>query len=108
SCNEAIQFLLRGLLDCFASLAMTGRGRRKPLPVIARSSCDEAIQFLLRGLLDCFASLAMTARGRRKSHAVIARCASFATTARGERKPRRALLSGLRAASARLFPAASG
>jgi hypothetical protein len=32
------------LLDCFAALAMTGRGRWKPHPVIARSSCDDAIQ----------------------------------------------------------------
>jgi hypothetical protein len=34
SCDEAIQFF-SWLLDCFASLAMTGRGRRKLQPVIA-------------------------------------------------------------------------
>jgi hypothetical protein len=33
-----------GALDCFAPLAMTLRGQRKPHPVIARSTCDEAIQ----------------------------------------------------------------
>src|SRR4051812_4870813 len=33
------------LLDCRASLAMTGRGRRKPFSVIARRTCDVAIQF---------------------------------------------------------------
>src|SRR5207253_9047630 len=32
------------LLDCRASLAMTGRVRRRPLPVIARRSCAVAIQ----------------------------------------------------------------
>src|SRR5436190_5376332 len=32
------------LLDCSASLAMTGRVQRRPLPVIARRSCAVAIQ----------------------------------------------------------------
>src|SRR5436190_15508858 len=62
SCDEAIQLLLRGSLDCFASLAMTLRDRRKPLPVIARRSCAVAIQLLLYGALDRVASLAITAR----------------------------------------------
>ena len=32
------------LLDCRASLAMTGRGRRKPYPVVARRACAAATQ----------------------------------------------------------------
>src|SRR5438046_4409242 len=72
TCDEAIQFFLRGQLDCFAPLAMTRRVRRRRFPVIARSNCDEAIQRLLRGLLDCFASLAMTRRVQRKPFPVIA------------------------------------
>src|SRR5947207_531265 len=61
------------LLDCFASLAMTGRGERETHPVIARSSGDEAIQLFVSRLLDCFASLAMTERDRWKPLPVIAR-----------------------------------
>src|SRR5436190_7970951 len=40
--------LFSWLLACFASLAMTGRVRRRPLPVIARRSCAAAIQSFLR------------------------------------------------------------
>src|SRR5437667_1160062 len=36
--------LFSWLLDCRASLAMTGRVQRRPLPVIARRSCAAAIQ----------------------------------------------------------------
>jgi hypothetical protein len=87
--------LFSWFLDCFAPLAMTGRGQRKPLPVIARRSCAEAIQsscvtcteeaafdqclrhlFLFseakqsrpQARLDRFASLAMTNSG------VVQRC----------------------------------
>src|SRR5438552_6983633 len=41
-CDEAIQFFLCG--PWIASLAMTGRVQRGPLPVVARSSRDDAIQ----------------------------------------------------------------
>src|SRR5436190_13207261 len=36
--------LFSWLLDCRASLAMTGSVQRRPLPVIARRSCAAAIQ----------------------------------------------------------------
>src|SRR5881394_2519261 len=36
--------LFSWLLDCRASLAMTGRVQRRPLPVIARRACAAAIQ----------------------------------------------------------------
>src|SRR5205814_6314463 len=95
--------LFSWLLDCRASLAMTGRVQRRPLPVIARRSCAAAIQsfsvrrpeeaafdqcfghlFLFRSLvtkqsspplwlLDYFASLATTWGRRRKHFPVIAR-----------------------------------
>jgi hypothetical protein len=50
---------------------MTLRGRRKPYPVIARSTCNEAIQLFLCDFWIASLLLAMTLRGRRKPHPVI-------------------------------------
>src|SRR5438034_86635 len=76
-CEELLRrsnpVLASWLLDCFASLAMTGRGQWKLHP----RHCEELLRRsnpgLASWLLDCFASLAMTGRGQWKLHPVIAR-----------------------------------
>ena len=52
---EAIQFLLRGFLDCFPALTMMGERAVETSPVIARRSCAEAIQLFPCVSLECFA-----------------------------------------------------
>jgi hypothetical protein len=58
--------LARCPLDCFALLAMTLRGLRKPLSSSLRGALRRSNPVLARCPLDCFALLAMTLRGLRK------------------------------------------
>src|SRR5438552_18162177 len=91
--------LFSWLLDCRASLAMTGRIQRRPIPVIARRSCAAAIQtFSVRrpeeaAFDQCFGHLFLFRSTRDEAIQFLPRgildCrAALAMTERGERETR--------------------